>query len=154
MADSRLQNLGSYALPVSGLRRPEDVTIPLVPWKRTMKPAADYYAPPTRGRIEQSDYLRGTFSILMLDHLNAKNKDWNFRLITTADFLPRKTAKENFLNCERYSPPQLLANTISWTLWWLKTSSYLFIWLCACYTVRMICQSWPTLRVEDPLETL
>jgi hypothetical protein len=30
MADSRLQNLGSYALPVSGLRLPEDITIPLV----------------------------------------------------------------------------------------------------------------------------
>lgn len=100
---------------------------------------------------DKSDYLIGTFSILMLDHLKAKYRDWNFGLITAIGLLLRKSTNDNSFNCERDSPWRFLTNT---TLWWLKTLFHLFICLCVRYAVRIQYQSWSTLRAEDPVETL
>jgi len=121
--NSLFQNLGGCALPVSGLRHPEDIKIENKKANNTRSVLLC-----TRSLVvESSDYLRGTFSILMLDHLNAKHRDWNYGFITTIGLLPRKSANENSFICERDSPWRFLANTISSTSWWLKTSFYLFI---------------------------
>jgi len=109
--NSLLQTLGSCALPVSGLRHPEDIKIENEKDNNNTRSVLLC----TRSFVvesDKSDYLGGPFSILMLDHLNAKHGDWNFGFITTIDLLPHKSANDNSFNCKRDSPWRFLAKAI------------------------------------------
>jgi hypothetical protein len=113
--NSLLQDLGSCTLHFSGLRHPEEKK------KKNKKENSIIRSVllcnrPLVIESDKFDYLRGIFSILMLDHLNAKHRDWNFGFITTIGLLPRKSANENSFNCERNFPWHFLTKTISSTL--------------------------------------
>lgn len=69
-----MQNLGSCALSVSGLSHPEDIKIENKK-DNNKNHSVLLCTRPLVVESDKSDYLRGTFSILMLDHLNAKHWD-------------------------------------------------------------------------------
>jgi hypothetical protein len=88
---------------VSGLRHLEATAIHLVLANRLVKIVADYLSP-TRPLIESdlNECLSGDLPVLMAGNLNAKNTDWNSRLITTRGALLRDYDNRNA--CLIYRP--------------------------------------------------
>jgi hypothetical protein len=72
--NSFLQDLGSCTLPVSGLRHPEDIKIENKK-ENSITRSVLLCNRPLVVESDKFDYLKGIFSILMLDHLNAKYRD-------------------------------------------------------------------------------
>jgi hypothetical protein len=77
------KGIDHYAVPVSGLQHLEATAIHLVLATRPVKLVSAYLAP-TRPVIESdlTECMSGGIPVLMAGDLNAKHKEWNFRLTT------------------------------------------------------------------------
>jgi hypothetical protein len=90
------KGIDHYAVPVSGLQYLEATAIHLVLATRTVKLVSAYLAP-TRPLIESdlTECLSGGIPVLMAGDINAKHKDWNYRLTTARGSLLRDYADKN-----------------------------------------------------------